>query len=58
MEDEAFLSSLRSDPESAIEEYDLPPEEEEAIIAGDDRRLSGLIRADDSEPIAVVVVVL
>lgn len=58
MQDEIFLSTLRSEPAEAVKQHDLTKEEEKAIISGDEGELSGLLRADDDPAQEVIIVVV
>jgi hypothetical protein len=48
MRDEAFLQTLRSDPDEALDEYSLDDEEYEALVAGDERRITELLASPGS----------
>lgn len=39
MRDEAFLQTLRADPDEALDEYDLDEAEREALVGGDESTL-------------------
>lgn len=46
MSDESFLMQFRSNPESALEEFDLSEEEERALLEQDDESLIEQLNED------------
>ncbi len=48
MSDDSFLRTFRSDPEAALDEYDLTETEREALVAGDERAIKEILAAPGS----------
>lgn len=57
MSDESFLARFRSDPEAALDEYDLEERERNALASGNESEIRELL-GEAKAGITVVVVVI
>lgn len=54
--DESFLARFHSDPEAALEEYDLAADERDALVSGDESRIRDVLGDVKAEIVVVIVI--